>query len=160
MQNLIWCKSCINNSLRPRITFDKNGFCNACQWKDEKRKINWEKRQKELKKIIKKLLQKIIKYPIGEIILNSIDRDGTGNGLDFKILDLVPKNNKKSVILSAGCGNQFHFEEGIKNNLLDAISTANLLNFVGNTLKNARNFLLKKNYNLPSWNFENKIFKN
>ena len=35
---LFWCKSCLNNSLRPRITFDEKGWCNACQWmikKDE-----------------------------------------------------------------------------------------------------------------------------
>jgi N-acetyl sugar amidotransferase len=52
--NLYWCKSCLNNSLRPRITFDQNGWCNACQWMVEKKKINWIKRKKELRQIIKK----------------------------------------------------------------------------------------------------------
>ena len=26
---LTWCKNCLNNSLRPRITFDDRGWCNA-----------------------------------------------------------------------------------------------------------------------------------
>ena len=29
---LFWCKSFLNNALRPRITFDEKGWCNACQW--------------------------------------------------------------------------------------------------------------------------------
>jgi len=36
------CKSCIMISTRPRITYDKNGLCNACQWKEEKKIINWK----------------------------------------------------------------------------------------------------------------------
>ena len=44
---LFWCKSCLNNSLRPRITFDKNGWCNACQWMLEKKKIDWKKKEKK-----------------------------------------------------------------------------------------------------------------
>ena len=51
---LFWCSNCLNNSLRPRITFDKKGWCNACQWMEEKKKVNWEKRSKELLQIVKK----------------------------------------------------------------------------------------------------------
>ena len=36
---MFWCTNCLNTSTRPRITFDKNGLCNACQWVKEK-KIN------------------------------------------------------------------------------------------------------------------------
>lgn len=47
--NLIkWCKNCMNMSTRPRITFDSRGWCNACQWMEEKSKINWSLRQKLL----------------------------------------------------------------------------------------------------------------
>ena len=41
---LFWCKSCLNNSLRPRITFDEKGWCNACQWMIEK-KFKLEKKK-------------------------------------------------------------------------------------------------------------------
>jgi N-acetyl sugar amidotransferase len=50
---MFWCKNCLNTSTRPRITFDKNGICNACQWAIEKKKINWKKRQSEFFKLIK-----------------------------------------------------------------------------------------------------------
>jgi N-acetyl sugar amidotransferase len=51
---IFWCKNCLNASTRPRITFDKRGYCNACQWSEEKEKITWKKRQDVLKKLFKK----------------------------------------------------------------------------------------------------------
>ena len=59
-KKIFWCKSCINMSTRPRITFDDNGICNACQWREEKKKLDWAKRITELKTIIKKKI--IIKF--------------------------------------------------------------------------------------------------
>ena len=49
-----WCKNCLNMSTRPRITFDKRDWCNACQWMDEKKQIDWKKRQEELTQLISK----------------------------------------------------------------------------------------------------------
>lgn len=34
-------------STRPRIEFNAKGICNACQWTEKKKKINWQKREKE-----------------------------------------------------------------------------------------------------------------
>ena len=34
------CKNCLNISTRPRISFDKRGWCNACQWTEEKKTID------------------------------------------------------------------------------------------------------------------------
>ena len=39
-------------STRPRITFDKRGWCNACQWAEEKKTLDWSVRQSELNKIL------------------------------------------------------------------------------------------------------------
>lgn len=39
-------------STRPRITFDSQGRCNACQWSEEKKTLDWSTRQKELRKIL------------------------------------------------------------------------------------------------------------
>ena len=49
---VFWCKNCINMSTRPRISFDEKGYCNACQWSDEKKKLNWDIRLNELKNIL------------------------------------------------------------------------------------------------------------
>lgn len=39
-------------STRPRITFNEQGICNACQWAEEKKTINWDERGSELKTIL------------------------------------------------------------------------------------------------------------
>jgi N-acetyl sugar amidotransferase len=44
-----FCKKCVVSNQRPRITFDSEGVCSACQFATHKQKvINWDKRQKEL----------------------------------------------------------------------------------------------------------------
>ena len=55
---VFWCKNCINMSTRPRISFDEKGYCNACQWSEEKKKLNWDSRLIELKNILKKKKKK------------------------------------------------------------------------------------------------------
>jgi N-acetyl sugar amidotransferase len=35
-------------STRPRITFDERGWCNACQWSETKKTLDWSSRQAEL----------------------------------------------------------------------------------------------------------------
>jgi N-acetyl sugar amidotransferase len=45
------CKECIQPDTRPGIYFDKDGVCGACLWEHQKKVIDWEKRESELKKI-------------------------------------------------------------------------------------------------------------
>jgi len=54
MEKIFRCKNCVTLSTRPRITFNKRGFCSACQWAEEKKKINWGERNLLLKKLLKK----------------------------------------------------------------------------------------------------------
>lgn len=42
------CSRCLNMSNRPRIEFDENGECNACQWEREKRTLDWDERKRQL----------------------------------------------------------------------------------------------------------------
>lgn len=43
------CRKCLMPDTRPRIEFDSNGVCSACEWdKIKKTEINWEERRKEL----------------------------------------------------------------------------------------------------------------
>ena len=52
--NIFWCRNCLNMSTRPRIKFDSRGWCNACIWMEEKKTINWEKRESELVELLNK----------------------------------------------------------------------------------------------------------
>jgi len=43
-----FCKKCTISNHRPRITFDENGVCSACNYAEFKKKVNWQEREKEL----------------------------------------------------------------------------------------------------------------
>jgi len=58
MANVFWCTNCLNMSTRPRVTFDTRGWCNACQWAEEKKRLDWAKRQDELRELLDKFRSK------------------------------------------------------------------------------------------------------
>jgi len=118
------CKTCLNTSSRPRITFNKKGICNACQWVDEKKSIDWIKRQKLLGEYFKKNKRR-----------ESYDC-------------IIP--------VSGGAGNYKHLLEAFMHNKIDSIATANLLNFVGDGLQDAREQIIKNGISLAKWqSFQN-----
>lgn len=54
-QEVMFCKNCVVSNQRPRVTFNKDGVCSACQWAYEKdHVVDWEKREKELQKLCDK----------------------------------------------------------------------------------------------------------
>ena len=54
-----FCTKCLNSNLRPRLTFDEGGVCDACQYADKKHNIiDWEVRERMLKKLCKKYRSK------------------------------------------------------------------------------------------------------
>jgi len=55
------------------------------------------------------LAQGAEKLGAGEILLNSIDRDGTGLGFDLQLIDLVKRSVKVPVVASSGAGSEEHF---------------------------------------------------
>ena len=69
---------------------------------------------KENKLKIFELFKKILSLKIGELYLNSIDRDGTGNGFDFDILKYIPKDFYKPIIFAGGAGNYKHLLQAFK----------------------------------------------
>lgn len=102
--------------------------------------------------ILENYLKKISKFNFSEIYLNSIDRDGTGNGIDYFLLKTINKFNFKYII-TGGLGNYNHFYKTFKyTNKVEAIATANLLNFVGDSLKIVRQNLIKRKIKLVNRN--------
>jgi cyclase len=95
-------------------------------------------------------LETIQNVGCGEVLLRSIDLDGTGNGLCMEVLGELPRNFQIPLILSGGSGRAQHLLEGIANPNVNAVSTANLLNFVGTGLHNAREFILREGGNLSA----------
>ena len=96
-------------------------------------------------------LAEVTALPIGEIYLNSMDRDGTGQGFDEEMLRHVPSDIPVPLILVGGAGKPEHFTLGLADDRVDAVSTAHLFNFVGNSLQLSREHLLREGMNLVKW---------
>lgn len=88
---------------------------------------------------------------VGELYLNSIDQDGTGQGYDFKLLEQVPSKCEIPLILAGGVGNGDHLLLGFEHPQVDAVATAHLFNFVGDGLEKVRRELLDQGKNLAKW---------
>lgn len=99
-------------------------------------------------------IEKVTQDHVGELYLNSMDRDGTGQGYDLGLLDLLPVNMSKPVILVGGVGNATHLAAGLADPRVDAVATAHLFNFVGDGLKQARQSLISSGVELPLWDIQ------
>ena len=98
-----------------------------------------------------KFLKQCSDLAIGEICINSIDRDGTGNGFQIELLDCLPELFEIPVIISGGVGNYSHLAEGLNDARVDAVATANLLNFMGDGLASTRAQLVNLGIDLPNF---------
>lgn len=90
---------------------------------------------------------------VGEIYLNSIDRDGTGQGMSLELVDFFSEINSRRIplILAGGAGHSNHLISGLQHPDVSGVATANLLNFVGNGLSDARNQILQSEIDLAKW---------
>lgn len=100
---------------------------------------------------LKDYLQQILLNPVGEIFLNSIDKDGTGFGYDIETINSEALNIDIPLILIGGAGNEMHLHQAIQIESVSAVATGNLFNFIGNALPNARKYLLEQGCNLSKW---------
>jgi cyclase len=99
-------------------------------------------------------VERVAQDDVGELYLNSMDRDGTGQGYDLGLLDLLPANISKPVILAGGAGNASHLAQGLANSHVDAVATAHLFNFIGDGLKQSRKSLISGGIDLPFWDIQ------
>jgi len=99
-------------------------------------------------------IEQVTQELVGELYLNSMDRDGTGQGYDLQLLDLLPPIMPKPVILAGGVGNATHLAAGLADRRVDAAATAHLFNFVGDGLKHARQSLISNRIELPLWDIQ------
>lgn len=65
----------------------------------------------------------------GEILLTSMDRDGTKKGFDIQLLKLFSSNLEIPIIASGGAGNPEHMVEAILRGKADAVLAASIFHF-------------------------------
>ncbi|MFA0087066.1 HisA/HisF-related TIM barrel protein [Vibrio sp. 10N.261.51.F12] len=96
-------------------------------------------------------LSDIQRLEVGEIILNSIDKDGTGFGYDIDVICKYSGLVNVPLIIMGGAGNGQHLKEGLEFDGVSAVATANLFNFIGDGLPKARSFMIQSGANLARW---------
>ncbi len=87
----------------------------------------------------------------GEIFLNSIDRDGRGQGYDLELIEAVADRVSIPVIACGGVGEWDHLAEGIEAGA-SAVAAANIFHYTENSVRNAKRHLVEKG--LPVRPFE------
>jgi len=84
----------------------------------------------------------------GEILLNSIDMDGTKSGYDLELTLKVSRSVRIPVIASGGAGCMEHILEAFETGEADAALVASLLHFKKFTIKEIKDFLKMKGVNV------------
>lgn len=105
----------------------------------------------EIKESMSHYLNHISELGVGEILFNSIDKDGTGFGYDLDSIKKYSTEINVPLIIMGGAGNENHLNEGLSIEGVSAVATANLFNFIGDGLPQARAFMLKNGANLAKW---------
>jgi cyclase len=90
-------------------------------------------------------LKRIEKLGAGEILLTSMDKDGTKTGFDLDILLAANKILNIPVIASGGVGSIHHFYEGIRVGRADALLAASVFHFNEFSIMDVKNYLKEKN---------------
>lgn len=87
---------------------------------------------------------KVCALGAGEILLTSMDCDGTKNGYDLELTRLVSENVSIPVIASGGAGKPEHFYDAFETGKADAALAASLFHFKELEIKDVKRYLKEK----------------
>jgi cyclase len=103
---------------------------------------------KKLEKItVKEHVKNLQDSMVGEIFINSIDKDGLMSGYDLNVLDEVKNEIHVPLIIGGGAGNFEHLERALRNKSVSGVACGSLFNFGDNNPIRARSYL--KNHEIP-----------
>ena len=86
----------------------------------------------------------------GEILVNSIDQDGTGQGYDLSLIKQVTLRADIPVIAMGGVGEWDHFCQAIEDTKVSAVAAANIFHHSENSMFRCKKHLLEKGFNVRS----------
>ena len=105
--------------------------------------INAGQKKTDIK--VRDWIKTIEKLGAGEILLTSMDADGTQKGYDLELTAMVSKNSNLPVIASGGAGPELeHFSDVFTLGLADAALAASIFHYNTLTIKELKEFLDKK----------------
>jgi cyclase len=87
---------------------------------------------------------KMADFGAGEVLLTSMDRDGTKDGFDLDLVAAVSDAVVIPVIASGGVGNLQHLVDGVKLGKADAVLAASIFHFAEYTIPEAKAFMAEQ----------------
>ncbi|WP_275096335.1 imidazole glycerol phosphate synthase subunit HisF [Sedimenticola hydrogenitrophicus] len=85
--------------------------------------------------------RKMVEYGAGEILLTSMDRDGTKIGFDLELTRAISDAVTVPVIASGGVGNLQHLVDGVVQGGADAVLAASIFHFAEYSIEEAKRFM-------------------
>lgn len=85
--------------------------------------------------------EKMTAYGAGEILLTSMDRDGTKNGFDLDLTAQISEAVAVPVIASGGVGNLQHLVDGVIQGGADAVLAASIFHFGEHSIPQAKQYM-------------------
>ena len=89
--------------------------------------------------------KKMVDYGAGELLLTSMDRDGTKSGFDLELTQQISDAVEVPIIASGGVGNLKHLVDGVKLGKADAVLAASIFHFGEFSIKDAKEFMKNNN---------------
>ena len=87
--------------------------------------------------------RRIEKLGAGEVLLTSMDQDGTRSGFDLELTRLVSDIISIPVIASGGVGNLQHLADGVTKGHASAVLAASIFHFGDYSIAEAKKYLLQ-----------------
>src|SRR5262249_46642647 len=87
--------------------------------------------------------REVVSLGAGEILLTSMDRDGTKKGYDIALTRAVADAVSVPVIASGGVGNLGHLVEGIRDGHATAVLAASIFHFGEHSVREAKAYMEK-----------------
>lgn len=86
-------------------------------------------------------VKRMVEYGAGEILLTSMDRDGTKIGFDLALNKAVSRAVQVPIIASGGVGNLQHLVDGVIEGEADAVLAASIFHFQEFTIGEAKKYM-------------------
>jgi cyclase len=89
------------------------------------------------------ILKKINNLSFGELLINSVNRDGMMNGYDIELFNFFKEYVDKPIILNGGAGNLNHFNDLFKKCYIQAVAASSIFYFTKHTPNDIKNEIKK-----------------
>ena len=89
--------------------------------------------------------EKMVNLGAGELLITSMDKDGTKTGFDNELNKLISEKVNVPIIASGGVGNLQHLVDGVKEGGADAVLAASIFHYGEYTIQEATEYMAKNN---------------